>query len=150
MLIVLMGVSLIIIGVGHKLSNDCDDSGEIITAVGAISFCAICLGFAICLSSVSNRSITDDKILLYESQNKEIEQSVEVTVAEYMKYEKDTLIEIKPENVLAIAQTYPNLVSNTLVQQQITLYIENNKIIRSLKEEKLDYKLKAWWVYFGE
>ena len=44
---------------------------------------------------------------------------------------------------------YPELKSDNLVTKQIELYVENNKQIKKLKSEKLDYNLMAWWLYFG-
>ena len=44
---------------------------------------------------------------------------------------------------------YPEIKSDDLVTRQINLYIENNKQIKSLKSQKLNYHLMAWWLYFG-
>ena len=44
---------------------------------------------------------------------------------------------------------YPELKSDKLVEEQISVYEENNKKIRELKEDKIDLKVKKWWLYFG-
>ena len=81
--------------------------------------------------------IADQKIQLYTEQNKDIENKVALVVDKYLKHEKDTYAELKPETKITLASTYPELQSNQLVQQQIQLYNENNKKLTNCKLQKI-------------
>ena len=82
-------------------------------------------------------TIADQKIQLYTEQNKDIENKVALVVDKYLKHEKDTYAELKPETKITLASTYPELQSNQLVQQQIQLYNENNKKLTNCKLQKI-------------
>lgn len=45
---------------------------------------------------------------------------------------------------------YPELKSDTLVQSQIEVYVENNKAIKELKSSAINASVYRWWLYFGE
>lgn len=67
-----------------------------------------------------------------------------------MQFEHDTYVQIQDdENVEILILRYPELKSNELVQQQIALLQENNKIIRELKTRKIELITYRWWLYFG-
>ena len=53
---------------------------------------------------------------------------------------------IKPNKTYSMC---PELKSDKLVEEQISVYEENNKKIRELKEDKINLKVKKWWLYFG-
>lgn len=119
---------------------------------------AICSGIAlfitvICsidiINDVMSEKYIDDKIIMYEEENLKIEAQIGVLVEQYMSYEKETLTEFKG-NEMALVSLYPELKSDTLVQQQITVHTENNAKIKELKEKKIDLKLSKWWLYFGQ
>ena len=82
-------------------------------------------------------TIADQKIQLYTEQNKDIENKVALVVDKYLKHEKDTYAELKPETKITLASTYPELQSNQLVQQQIQLYNENNKKLTNCKLQEI-------------
>ena len=82
-------------------------------------------------------TLADQKIKLYTEQNKDIENKVALVVDKYLKHEKDTYTELKPETKITLASTYPELQSNQLVQQQIQLYNENNKKLTNCKLQKI-------------
>lgn len=150
MVILVILVSIIFVAVGFWINAKtrlCSDwmiySGATVGVLAAIVLC-IMGGF------YSEKMVVDNKIALYLEQNEVIESQVLDVVESYMSYEKETFLEVSPKDALALAQTYPELMSNVLVQSQITLYINNNSSIRYLKEQKLDYKVLGWWIYFGE
>lgn len=147
-LLVLFGVLLLIATtiIDRKSQYDVD---WMYAAGVCVTICSLVVLF-VCGALYSNTMTIDDKITLYSDQNKEIEEQVASVVNSYMVYESDTFAEVKPETAFALAQTYPELISNNLVQQQISLYVTNNISIRTLKEEKLSYRVLAWWIYFGE
>lgn len=101
------------------------------------------------LGGLVNIRIIDKKIKLYEMQNKEIENKIEITVKNYMEYEGNTYKELKTDSYIQLVNLYPDLKADQLVQQQMNLYTSNNAKIIKLKEEKMNETIYKWWIYFG-
>lgn len=99
--------------------------------------------------SVSNGKTIDEKIVMYQEENNKIEKQIDTLVSNYMNYESDTYEKIKSESSITLVSMYPELKSDKLVEEQISVYEENNKKIRELKEDKIKLKVKKWWLYFG-
>lgn len=99
--------------------------------------------------SVSNGKTIDEKIVMYQEENNKIEKQIDTLVSNYMNYESDTYEKIKSESSITLVSMYPELKSDKLVEEQISVYEENNKKIRELKEDKINLKVKKWWLYFG-
>lgn len=97
----------------------------------------------------SQTRVIDDKISLYQEENAKIEEQINIIVEKYQTYEQGTFENCKIEDPTMVFVMYPELKSDNLVTKQIELYVENNKQIKKLKSEKLDYNLMAWWLYFG-
>lgn len=104
----------------------------------------------IMIGSLVNCRIIDDKIKLYQKQNKDIEEKIEVVVKQYMDYETNTYKELKSDSYITLVNLYPELKSDKMVQQQIDLYTKNNKEITELKEQKINETIYKWWIYFGK
>jgi len=102
------------------------------------------------LGGLVNIRIIDKKIKLYETQNKEIEDKIEITVKKYMEYEGNTYRELKNGSYIQLVNLYPDLKADKLVQQQMNLYTKNNTKIIKLKEEKMNETIYKWWIYFGK
>lgn len=130
-----------------KDSWSCWDLSRIITIPVIITCLIFIIIFAFLLAG---QRIIDKKIKLYQIQNKEIEQKVEITVKNYMNYEKDTYKEFKTDNYIQLVNLYPELKSDKLVQKQLDLYMKNNDKIIELKQERLNKTLYKWWIYFGK
>lgn len=96
----------------------------------------------------SESMIIDDKISLYEEENAKIEQDIGALVENYKDYESSTFENFKLDNPSMLFSMYPELKSNILVSKQIDLYVSNNIKIKELKEEKLDYRVYEWWLFF--
>ena len=101
--------------------------------------------------------MADSKISMYQEENNNIQQEISTIVSNYMQYEKDTnkiASEIIPNTmqggILVLTELYPELKSNDLVNKQIDIYVENNKKIKDLKEQKLNNMVSKWWLYFGK
>lgn len=92
----------------------------------------------------------DEKISMYQEENTKIEEQIDALVQNYMKYESDTFSEFKSEDSMTLVSLYPELKSDELVQNQISVYTENNKKIKELKEKKIDVAKSKWWLYFGK
>lgn len=99
--------------------------------------------------SVSNGKTIDEKIAMYQEENTKIEKQIDILVSNYMDYESDTYGKFKSESSITLVSIYPELKSDKLVEEQISVYEGNNKKIRELKEDKINLKVKKWWLYFG-
>ena len=171
MVLLIVGVGILILAMGlwgmirqkRFYSNDkkswdwkfreaCYENESIYCALNAVGgiiaglFLVVTLALGINYSEVK---IIDDKIALYQEENTEIENQINIIVEKYQNYEKNTFENCKIEDPTMVFAMYPELKSDDLVTQQINLYVENNKQIKSLKSQKLDYRLMAWWLYFG-
>lgn len=98
---------------------------------------------------VSNLSVIDQKIAMYEQENTKIEQQIETAVTSYQQHEKDVFTEVKPDSYMQLVSIYPELKSDTLVKEQIKTYQSNNKKIKELKVTAINGNVKRWWLYFG-
>lgn len=98
---------------------------------------------------ISNLSVIDQKIAMYEQENTKIEQQIETAVTAYQQHEKDVFTEVKPDSYIQLVSIYPELKSDTLVKEQIKTYQSNNKKIKELKVTAINGNVKRWWLYFG-
>lgn len=114
--------------------------------VGGFTFLII-VGLFISLIEYSS---IDDKVVMYQQENKKIETQIDELVKNYMKYENNTFKEFKTESSVAIVSLYPELKSDTLVKSQIETYTKNNNKIKGLKEKKIMRSVYRWWLYFGK
>lgn len=157
MLIVLLvvGIGLLILGIVFGCKDDWE-SGKCIACmcIGTIVFivCAIVMIFVV--NDAITYSQMDERIAIYEEENVRIEKQVKTTVEAYQEYEKEIfgnidLDKISGEKLILLTSIYPELKSDTLVQELISVYTENNNQIKELKTKKLDYKVSCWWLYFG-
>ena len=103
------------------------------------------------MPDVATAITIDDKITMYQEENARIEQDIDRIVEEYMKHENDTFTDLKTEeSSITLVALFPELKSNTLVQQQLEIYIANNEKIKILREEKIDIAKLKWLLYFGK
>ena len=99
---------------------------------------------------VSTENMYDEKIAMYQEENATIEQRIDQIVQEYMEQEQDTFAELKTdESPITLVNLFPELKSDTLVQQQIEIYVANSAKIKNLKEEKINLGTAKWLLYFG-
>ena len=105
---------------------------------------------------LSDLKVADKKIAMYEEENKNIQTQVAEIVKNYQDYEKNTYteslknIDLSNTDVVVLAQLYPDLKANEMINKQIEIYQENNKKIKELKEQKINNEMSKWWLYFGE
>ena len=135
-----------------KFRQACYDNEDIYCILNTIG--GILLLFSLVATIVvsihySQTRVIDDKISLYQEENTKIEEQINIIVEKYQTYEKGTFENCKIEDPTMVFVMYPELKSDNLITKQIDLYIENNKQIKKLKSEKLNYHLMAWWLYFG-
>lgn len=111
---------------------------------------AVFLGWIFCLiNTVGTGATIDKKIAMYEEENTSIEENIDVIVRSYMNFEASTYGQLKDKDAINLVSLFPELKSDTLVQQQINVYVSNNNKIKTLKEEKIDLSKEKWKLYFG-
>jgi hypothetical protein len=118
------------------------------------SFVAVVFTFllGVCMLSANfiNYSSAENKIIVVEQSNAELEAEITESVKSYIAYESKELKELKPDcssaELIAFAETYPELKSAKLIQEQINTYKENKQEIVELKKEKENDKsiIKFW------
>lgn len=152
MIIVFIVLSILIIVASLIATNNSYDGEFWLFGVGiGILLLVINIIFLfILVNQVKELDVIDKKIEMYQEENTNIENNIDVLVKNYMEHEKSTLKEFKAESSITLVNLYPELKSNELVQQQLNIYVENNNKIKELKEHKLDYQISKWWLYFGK
>lgn len=153
-MIILILVVLISISVFcHHISVEYTDGWQLwISAIGFI----VSLVFVFSLSLItvfvifdyiSYRTV-DEKIAMYQEENKTIEQDIKYIVEQSRSHESDTYRDIL-DNPMALAIAFPELKSNDLASKQIDLYVKNNDKIKSLKLKKIERENYKFWLFFG-
>mgnify|MGYP003502413825 FL=1 len=152
LVILAFGIMTIILGVilYDKLDLGKDEIGTVFQIVGTVATIISTIVAIVLLICVLNRVNIEKKIALYEEENTKIEQQIADTVKQYQEYETGIFTEVSPEDSITLVALYPELKSNTLVQSQIEVYVENNKAIKELKSSAINASVYRWWLYFGE
>ena len=161
MLILILGIALaalvafLVLRVKYPSKHSIDiDAHDFFTAMSLVfGFVVLGLVIAICCLSttVATESTIDSKIEMYQEENTNIEQDIDKIVKEYLEHEHDTFANLKTEeSSITLVTLFPELKSDTLVQQQLEIYVYNNAKIKSLKEEKIDIAKIKWILYFGK
>lgn len=150
--ILAFGILTIILGVILYDKLDCgkDEIGTVFQIVGTVATIISTIVSIVLLICVLNRVNIEKKIELYEEENTKIEQQIADTVKQYQEYETGIFTDVAPEDSITLVALYPELKSNTLVQSQIEVYVENNKAIKELKSSAINASVYRWWLYFGE
>lgn len=117
--------------------------------IGTIGCAIVAIAALIVGITYSHHRIIDQRIEMYETENLQIEERISTAVDGYMTYESDTFDKYDHDDALGLVTLFPELKSDSLSSKQIEVYMENNKQIKALKEEKLSYKVYAWWLFFG-
>lgn len=149
MIIVILAILLIWCVVSWFIDEEIDGMGIFFSFLGVTPFVfGIIVMFCLTIQ-VSNLSVIDQKVEMYEQENTKIEQQIETAVTAYQQHEKDVFTSVKPNSYIQLVSLYPELKSDTLVKTQIKTYQSNNKKIKELKEQAINGNVKRWWLYFG-
>lgn len=141
-----------------KLIKECkSDNGDedvasvylVIAVIASVVSIIFLIWVFVLIDEVGTGYTIDDKIAMYEEENASIEESINVTVRNYMDFEAHTYGELKDKNAINLVSLFPELKSDTLVQKQIEVYVANNDKIKQLKEEKITLSKSKWKLYFG-
>ena len=152
MILVIFGASMLL-GIAMWIIYDETNAGEWCSVSGGIGFLFSIIAFITIIIlgiHVKSLSVIDSRIEMYEEENARIEQQIADVVEEYQKYETDIFMEVSPESAVTMVSLYPELKSDSLVQAQIEVYVENNKTIKYLKDKQINGDVYRWWLYFGE
>lgn len=149
--ILAIGILLVVTGIilYDKLDAGSDEVGTIFQIVGAVVIVISTIVSIVLLISVLKWVNIDKKIIIYEEENTKIEQQIADVVKQYQEYETGIFKEVVPESSITLVSLYPELKSDTLVQSQIEVYVDNNKIIKELKSTALNASVYRWWLYLG-
>lgn len=149
MLIVTIGLIILAIVVGIIADDNGYEGCCFFAILGAVVFGIISLFIIIgVISGYINGFTINDKITMYKEENKNIESQITTIVNNYQGYEKDIISNVADMEVLLIK--IPELKTSELVKTQMKIYIENNKKIKELKEDKINMKIYKWLLYFGK
>lgn len=143
MILVILAVSCLIMFLGCYTDNE-----TVSTIGGTCSFITLIITIALFAISISYLG-TDKKIKMYQEENQKIEEDIAVLVEQYMAYEGETFDKVTAENALTMVTLYPDLKTSDLVTKQIDIHAENVKVIKELKEDKINAYYVRWWLYFG-
>ena len=154
MIIVILAVGILMVICGSilysKLESDKDDIAAAFQIIGVIVIISSIIAFVSLLECVLNRVGIDEKIAMYEEENTKIEQQIVDVTKQYQEYESGIFKDVIPKDVMTLVTLYPELKSDTLVQSQIEVYVENNKKIKELKSMTINASFYRWWLYFGK
>ena len=151
MILVIFGASMLL-GIAMWIIYDETNAGEWCSVSSGIGFLFSIIAFITIIIlgiHVKSLSVIDSRIEMYEEENARIEQQIADVVEEYQKYETDIFMEVSPESAVTMVSLYPELKSDSLVQAQIEVYVENNKTIKYLKDKQIKGDVYRWWLYFG-
>lgn len=151
MLIVLLIICILLIILGMILEeNLCNDEiGSDCKFIGGIGLLIVVVGILVVGALYIDSCRAEDKIVMYQEENKKIEEKIEVTVKQYMDFEKDTYKGLKVDSYINLVSLYPDLKSDKLIKEQIETYQYNSDRIIQLKEDKINRKTYKWLLNFG-
>jgi predicted metalloendopeptidase len=92
----------------------------------------------------------ENNIIIVEESNAELETEVAESIKQYITYEGEEFKTLKPDTnnteLIAFAESSPNLHSSKLIQEQINTYKENKKKIVKLKQSQVKARqtIKFW------
>ena len=152
LVILVIGILMVTLGIVlyDKLDYGKDKIGKIFQIIGTVATIISTIVTIVLIVCVLNRVNIDKKIAIYEEENTKIEQQIADTVKQYQEYETGIFTEVAPESSITLVALYPELKSDTLVQSQIEVYVENNKTIKELKSSAINAPVYRWWLYFGK
>lgn len=149
LLLLLLGIATIILGVWIYHDSCAEGAGIVLGIVGGILAVSASIAFLAIIVPCVESTTVNERIAMYQEENANIEQQIADVVTQYQEYEKDIFTEVSPESAMTLVALYPELKADSLVSQQIDIYVKNNEKIKSLKEQQINGHLYRWWVYFG-
>ena len=152
LVILAIGILLLVLGIilYDKLEAGADEVGSVFQIVGIVVIVISTIVSIVLLISVLKSVNIEKKIDIYVEENTKIEQQIADVVKQYQEYETGIFTEVTPEGSITLVALYPELKSDTLVQSQIKVYVDNNNTIKELKSSAINAYVYRWWLYFGK
>lgn len=150
MIFVIMGFGVLMLVIGLILFYKQRIEGGIPIALfgGIVAILSFITMFSFVIACVES-TVIDDKIAMYEKENKNIQQDITLICEQYQTHEKKTFDMSEVSTPTTLIRMFSDLKSDKMTQQQIEIYYQNNNTIKHLKETKIDYNVDKWWLYFG-
>lgn len=150
-MIILLTVLCILAVIVARISYYSDYDGLMaVSSIGAVGIGIVEILTIFSIIPIMVNGITaSEKIKMYQTENKKIENQIGELVKGYMDYESETYKNFKNESSITMVNLYPDLKSNELVQKQMNIYLTNNDKIKELNEKEIDTKIGKWLLYFG-
>ena len=149
-LLLIICIAITVVGILLMNEWDYDLLGYILLILGLGS--AIIFGITVVanMDEVASGKVINQKISMYQTENRNIEEQVDALVKQYMEHEDNTFETARSKDTMTLVSLYPELKSDSLVKEQIIVYNKNNAQIKKLKEKKIDVSVAKWWLYFGK
>nr|DAV28759.1 MAG TPA: hypothetical protein [Caudoviricetes sp.] len=149
-LLLIIYIAITVVGILLMNEWDYDLLGYILLILGLGS--AIIFGITVVanMDEVASGKVINQKISMYQTENRNIEEQVDALVKQYMEHEDNTFETARSKDTMTLVSLYPELKSDSLVKEQISVYNKNNAQIKKLKEKKIDVSVAKWWLYFGK
>lgn len=150
--IIMVLISMLSYYLGFKIfENDEYEQFSFPAFIVSIIFTVLSIVAGICcyifLEDLCEIPIIEQKIIVYQDENKKIEEEIHTIVENYKDYESEVFS--KNTSVSTLVNLYPELKSDSLVKQQIDIYQKNNEQIKKLKISLLEAKKAKFMLYFG-
>ena len=151
MLIVLFVIFLICISLGVILwfKKPYSDVGVTVFSLSLIALVIVVICSLFDVGKIVKINTFEQKIVVYQEEMTNIENSINPVVQNYLDHEKETYTALTPDNAIIFASIYPELSSNEIVQKQLNIYNEYLISIKNLKLEIAEISTAKWWLYFG-
>lgn len=152
MLIVFFVICLVCISLGIILwfKKPYSDAGSTVFAISLVILVVIVICSLYNINKIVKANTIEQKIVVYQEEMTNIENSISPVVQNYLDHEKETYTALTPDNAVIFASIYPELSSNEIVQKQLNIYNEYLISIKNLKLEIAEISTAKWWLYFGQ
>lgn len=152
LILLIISILLILMGVLTVFNARYPDENPL-TYIGFTLGIALFIGSGIALivgsAEISQKSAIENKIEMYKEENENIENAVTIIVENYLQHEECIFEDLNNQSIEILLTIYPEIKSNTIVEAQLQVFIENNVRIKTLKENLFNIETWRWWVYFG-
>ena len=152
MVLIIMLIGVIICGIGILViakSEWSEETGAAIVLIGCgVIVGGIVWGGFLIDDCIEGRYI-DDKIAVYQEENKGIENDIAVMVKQYQEHETKVFDMSEIDSPTTLVQMYPELKSNELVAKQMDVFTANTEKIKELKTKKINCEKAKFKLYFG-
>ena len=159
MLIILLiiGIGLIVLGClgvyADKFKIISYDFGGILNTIGGILTIVTIMFMIFAITYSVKIPQMEERITIYKEENVRIEEQIKTVIEAYQDYEQGMfedidLDKISSEKLILLTSIYPELKSDSMVQELIQVYIDNTNEIKSIRTQKLDYEVWRWWLCF--